>query len=166
MSGNDRSKAVTQGIQHSPNRSMLRATGFGDADFDKPIVGIANGYSTVTPCNMGLNELAAHAAEVLRECGAMPQVFGTITVSDAISMGTTGMKYSLVSREVIADSIETVCNAASMDGVIVIWRVRRKKYARRNDRHRPPEYSSDFCLWRHHPPRPFEWKRSHHRQRV
>ena len=99
---------------------MLRATGFGDGDFDKPIVGIANGYSTVTPCNMGLNELAQRAADVLRECGAMPQMFGTITVSDGISMGTTGMKYSLVSREVIADSIETVCNAASMDGVIVI----------------------------------------------
>jgi dihydroxy-acid dehydratase len=120
MSGNDRSKAITQGMRHSPNRSMLRAMGFGDADFEKPIVGVANGYSTVTPCNMGLNELAVRAAEVLRESGAMPQVFGTITVSDGISMGTTGMKYSLVSREVIADSIETVCNAASMDAVIVI----------------------------------------------
>ncbi len=120
MSGNDRSKAITHGIQHSPNRAMLRAIGFGDGDFEKPIVGVANGYSTVTPCNAALNELAIRAAEVLRECGAMPQVFGTITVSDAISMGTTGMKYSLVSREVIADSIETVCNAASMDAVIVI----------------------------------------------
>jgi dihydroxy-acid dehydratase len=99
---------------------MLRAMGFGDGDFEKPIVGVANGYSTVTPCNMGLNELALRAAEVLREGGAMPQIFGTITVSDAISMGTTGMKYSLISREVIADSIETVCNAASMDAVIVI----------------------------------------------
>jgi dihydroxy-acid dehydratase len=120
MSGNDRSRMITQGIQRSPNRSMLRAMGFGDADFEKPIVGIANGYSTVTPCNVALNDLALRAAEVLRECGAMPQVFGTITVSDGISMGTTGMKYSLVSREVIADSIETVCNAARMDGVIVI----------------------------------------------
>jgi dihydroxy-acid dehydratase len=120
MSSNDRSKMITQGIERSPNRAMLRAVGFGDGDFDKPIAGIANGYSTVTPCNLGLNDLALRAGEVLRECGVMPQVFGTITVSDGISQGTEAMKYSLVSREVIADSIETVCNAARMDGVIVI----------------------------------------------
>jgi dihydroxy-acid dehydratase len=94
--------------------------GFGDSDFDKPIIGIANGYSTVTPCNAGLNELAMHAAEVLRTSETMPQLFGTITVSDGISMGTEGMKYSLVSREVIADSIEVVCKAQQMDGVLVI----------------------------------------------
>lgn len=111
---------ITHGLQRTPNRAMLRAIGFRDGDFEKPIAGIANGFSTVTPCNLGLNELALHAADVLRECGAMPQMFGTITVSDGISMGTDGMKYSLVSREVIADSIETVCNAARMDGVIVI----------------------------------------------
>jgi dihydroxy-acid dehydratase len=99
---------------------MLRAVGFGDADFDKPIVGIANAHSTITPCNAGLNDLALRAEQALRESGAMPQLFGTITVSDGISMGTEGMKYSLVSREVIADSIETVCNAQAMDGVIAI----------------------------------------------
>jgi dihydroxy-acid dehydratase len=120
MSGNDRSKTITHGVERTPNRAMLRAVGFGDSDFEKPIVGIANGYSTVTPCNAGLNELAIRAGEVLRECQVMPQVFGTITVSDGISMGTEGMKFSLVSREVIADSIETVCNAQRMDGVFVI----------------------------------------------
>jgi dihydroxy-acid dehydratase len=99
---------------------MLRAVGFGDADFDKPIVGVANGYSTITPCNLGLNALAEHAIDSLRQAGTMPQVFGTITVSDGISMGTEGMKYSLVSREVIADSIETVCQAQSVDGLIAI----------------------------------------------
>ena len=99
---------------------MLRAVGFGDADFEKPIVGVANGYSTITPCNMGLNDLANRAISSLRDAGTMPQVFGTITVSDGISMGTEGMKYSLVSREVIADSIETVCKAQSVDGVLAV----------------------------------------------
>jgi len=99
---------------------MLRAVGFGDGDFEKPIVGVANGYSTITPCNMGLNDLADRAISSLRDAGTMPQVFGTITVSDGISMGTEGMKYSLVSREVIADSIETVCQAQSVDGVLAI----------------------------------------------
>jgi len=99
---------------------MLRAVGFGDQDFTKPIVGLANGFSTITPCNMGLNELAIRAEAGLRSSGAMPQMFGTITISDGISMGTEGMKYSLVSREVIADSIETVCNGQSMDGVLAV----------------------------------------------
>jgi dihydroxy-acid dehydratase len=99
---------------------MLRAVGFRDQDFTKPIVGIANGYSTITPCNMGLNQLAEQAEAGVYAAGAMPQLFGTITVSDGISMGTEGMKYSLVSREVIADSIETACNAQSMDGVLAI----------------------------------------------
>src|SRR5580700_3475346 len=120
MSANERSKLITQGVERTPNRAMLRAVGFGDNDFNKPIIGVANGYSTVTPCNAGLNELAQKAVAVVRESGAMPQIFGTITVSDGISMGTEGMKFSLVSREVIADSIETVCSAARMDGVIVI----------------------------------------------
>ena len=111
---------MTQGLERTPNRSMLRATGFGDADFDKPIVGVANGYSTVTPCNLNLNLLTERAIAALREAGTMPQSFGTITVSDGISMGTEGMKYSLVSREVIADSIETVCQAASVDGLIAV----------------------------------------------
>lgn len=115
-----RSRTVTQGVQRAPNRAMLRAVGFGDADFEKPIVGVANGYSTITPCNAGLDVLARRAEAAIREAGAMPQLFGTITVSDGISMGTEGMKYSLVSREVIADAIETAVNAESMDGVIAV----------------------------------------------
>ncbi|HMH56637.1 MAG TPA: dihydroxy-acid dehydratase, partial [Gemmatimonadales bacterium] len=103
-----------------PNRAMLRAVGFGDGDFGKPIVGIANAHSTITPCNAGLDELAHRAEAAVRAAGAMPQMFGTITVSDGISMGTEGMKYSLVSREVIADSIETACGAQSMDGVLAV----------------------------------------------
>src|SRR5947199_10857738 len=113
MSYNTRSKAITRGVERTPNRAMLRAVGFGDDDFSKPIIGVANGYSTITPCNVGLNDLAERAIAALHEQGAMPQVFGTITVSDGISMGTEGMKYSLVSREVIADSIQTLCNAQS-----------------------------------------------------
>ena len=120
MSDNLRSFAITKGTQRSPNRAMLRAVGFGDEDFNKPIVGIANGYSTITPCNMGINQLAQRAEIGLKEAGAMPQMFGTITISDGISMGTEGMKYSLVSRDVIADSIETACNGQSMDGVLAI----------------------------------------------
>ena len=120
MADNLRSRIVTQGVQRSPNRAMLRAVGFGDNDFEKPIVGIANGYSTITPCNLGLDLLAKRAEKAARAAGAMPQVFGTITISDGISMGTEGMKYSLVSREVIADSIETACSGESMDGAIVI----------------------------------------------
>ncbi|MDJ1176999.1 dihydroxy-acid dehydratase [Roseofilum capinflatum] len=120
MADNFRSQVVTQGVQRAPNRAMLRAVGFGDEDFTKPIVGIANGYSTITPCNVGLNDLALRGESALKEAGAMPQVFGTITVSDGISMGTEGMKYSLVSREVIADAIETACNGQSMDGVLAI----------------------------------------------
>jgi dihydroxy-acid dehydratase len=115
-----RSDAITKGIQRSPNRAMLRAVGFADEDFGKPILGIANGYSTITPCNIGLNDLARRAEEAAHHAGAMPQMFGTITVSDGISMGTEGMRYSLVSREVIADSIETACNAQSMDGLLAI----------------------------------------------
>ena len=115
-----RSSAITHGVQRAPNRAMLRAVGFQDGDFEKPIVGIASGWSTITPCNAGLDVLARRAEAAARAGGAMPQVFGTITVSDGISMGTEGMKYSLVSREVIADSIETVCGAQSMDGVVAI----------------------------------------------
>jgi len=120
MSDNLRSKAVTQGTQRAPNRAMLRAVGFEDEDFTKPIVGLANGFSTITPCNIGINDLALRAEAAFREAGAMPQMFGTITISDGISMGTEGMKYSLVSRDVIADSIETVCNGQSMDAVLAI----------------------------------------------
>ncbi len=117
---NHRSRLITSGTERSPNRAMLRAVGFKDADFSKPIVGVANAYSNLTPCNLGLNDLATRAMDALSEAGAMPQVFGTITVSDGISMGTQGMKYSLVSREVIADSIETVCQAQCMDGLLAI----------------------------------------------
>ena len=115
-----RSSLITQGTQRSPNRAMLRAVGFGDGDFTKPIVGVANAYSTLTPCNLGLDVLARRAEATLRTLGVMPQLFGTITVSDGISMGTEGMKYSLVSREVIADSVETVCGAQCMDGVLAV----------------------------------------------
>jgi dihydroxy-acid dehydratase len=117
---NRRSQAITQGVARSPNRAMLRAVGFQDADFSKPIVGLANGHSTITPCNMGIGSLATRADDALRAAGAMPQMFGTITISDGISMGTEGMKYSLVSRDVIADSIETVCMGQSLDGVLAI----------------------------------------------
>ena len=115
-----RSRLITEGVQRTPNRAMLRAVGFGDADFAKPIVAIANAHSTITPCNARLDELARRAEAAVRAAGAMPQLFGTITVSDGISMGTEGMKYSLVSREVIADSIETVCNAQCVDAVLAI----------------------------------------------
>ena len=120
MPDNRNSQVVTQGVQRAPNRAMLRAVGFGDEDFTKPIVGLANGFSTITPCNMGIDTLATRAEASLKTAGSMPQKFGTITISDGISMGTEGMKYSLVSREVIADSIETACKGQSMDGVLAI----------------------------------------------
>ena len=121
MNDNWRSRNLTHPIERrAPQRAMLRALGFGDSDFDKPIVGIANLFGTVTPCNAGLDRIAERAQRALREAGVMPQVFGAITISDAIAMGTEGMKYSLVSREVIADSIETVVNAQNMDGVMAI----------------------------------------------
>ncbi len=117
---NSKSKEVTQGDRRAPNRAMLRAVGFSDDDFQKPIVGVANGQSDITPCNAGLGKLADIAAAQIRKEGGMPQTFGTITISDGISMGTEGMKCSLISRDVIADSIETVCRGASMDAVICI----------------------------------------------
>jgi dihydroxy-acid dehydratase len=119
-SANARSHAITRGVERTPNRSMLRAVGFEDGDFEKPIVAVANGYSTITPCNAGLDRLTERAVAVLKQSQTMPQTFGTITVSDGISQGTEGMKYSLVSREVIADSIETVCQAQSVDGLVAI----------------------------------------------
>ena len=117
---NSKSHVVTQGDRRAPNRAMLRAVGFSDDDFKKPIVGVANGQSDITPCNAGLGKLADIAADQIRKEGGMPQTFGTITISDGISMGTEGMKCSLISRDVIADSIETVCLGASMDAVICI----------------------------------------------
>jgi dihydroxy-acid dehydratase len=115
-----RSFTITHGVARSPNRSMLRAIGYKDEDFEKPIVGIANGHSTMNPCNAGIQPLADAADAAARLAGAMPQMFGTITVTDGISMGTEGMKYSLVSREVIADSIETAVQSQFMDGVLTI----------------------------------------------
>jgi len=120
MSFNRRSKLITAGIARSPNRAMLRAVGFGDGDFDKPIVGVANGHSTMNPCNAGIQLLVDRAMVALSESGAMPQVFGVPTVTDGIGMGTEGMKYSLVSREVIADAIETSVNGQCMDGVLAV----------------------------------------------
>lgn len=120
MSYNRRSKNITQGVSRSPNRSMYYALGYEKADFDKPMIGIANGHSTITPCNSGLQKLADVAISAIKEAGANPQVFGTPTISDGMSMGTEGMKYSLISREVIADCIETAVNGQWMDGVVVI----------------------------------------------
>ena len=120
MAYNDRSKNVTQGVARAPNRSMYYAMGYKEEDFEKPMVGIANGHSTITPCNSGLQPLADAAIAAIKASGANPQVFGTPTISDGIGMGTDGMKYSLVSREVIADCIETCVNGQWMDGVVVI----------------------------------------------
>ena len=120
MAYNKRSKTITQGVQRSPNRAMFYAMGYKDRDFDKPMVGVANGHSTITPCNSGLQPLSDAANQALLDAGAMPQMFGTITISDGMSMGTEGMKYSLVSREVIADAIETCVMGEWMDGVVVV----------------------------------------------
>jgi len=117
---NRRSRHVTEGVARSPNRSMYYAMGYRKEDFDKPMIGIANGHSTITPCNSGLQKLADVAIATVRDAGANPQVFGTPTISDGMSMGTEGMKFSLISREVIADCIETCVNGQWMDGVVVI----------------------------------------------
>src|SRR4030088_160170 len=119
MADNWRSRTITQGAARSPNRAMLRAVGFGDGDFQKAIVGVANGHSTMNPCNAGIQPLVDRAMQALESAGAKPQVFGVPTVTDGIGMGTEAMKYSLVSREVIADAIETAVNGQSMDGVLV-----------------------------------------------
>jgi dihydroxy-acid dehydratase len=117
---NRRSHFITEGVARSPNRAMLRAVGFEDGDFEKPIIGVANGHSTMNPCNAGIQPLVDHVMEALHGAGAMPQVFGFPTVTDGIGMGTEGMKYSLVSREVIADAIEVAVNGQRMDGVVVV----------------------------------------------
>src|SRR3954470_21023565 len=120
MADNWRSKLITQGTARSPNRAMLRAVGFGDGDFDKPIVGVANGHSTLNPCNAGIQPVVDRAIGALKDAGAMPQMFGFPTITDGIGMGTEAMKYSLVSREVIADAIETSVNGQAMDGVLAV----------------------------------------------
>jgi dihydroxy-acid dehydratase len=117
---NRRSQLITAGVARSPNRAMLRAVGFKDDDFEKPIVGVANGHSTMNPCNAGIQPLVDRVMEAIKEAGAMPQVFGFPTVTDGIGMGTEGMKYSLVSREVIADSIEVAVQGQQMDGVVAV----------------------------------------------
>ena len=120
MSINRRSRNITEGVARAPNRSMYYAMGYQEADFKKPMIGIANGHSTITPCNSGLQKLADAAVEGVREAGGNPQIFGTPTISDGMAMGTEGMKYSLVSREVIADCIETCVGGQWMDGVLVV----------------------------------------------
>jgi len=120
MPSNERSRHITQGVARAPNRAMYYALGYQEADFDNPMIGVANGHSTITPCNSGLQRLADAAIDAVRAARANPQVFGTPTISDGMSMGTEGMKYSLVSREVIADCIETAVQGQWMDGVVVI----------------------------------------------
>jgi dihydroxy-acid dehydratase len=120
MSFNRRSKNITEGVARAPNRSMYYGMGYTDGDFGKPMIGVANGHSTITPCNSGLQKLADAAVAGLKAAGANPQVFGTPTISDGMAMGTEGMKYSLVSREVIADCVETCVGGQWMDGVLVI----------------------------------------------
>jgi len=120
MPDNERSRHITQGVERAPNRAMYYALGYTERDFDNPMIGVANGHSTITPCNSGLQRLADAAIEAIRQSQANPQVFGTPTISDGMSMGTEGMKYSLISREVIADCIETAVQGQWMDGVVVI----------------------------------------------
>ncbi|PTX05758.1 dihydroxy-acid dehydratase [Achromobacter mucicolens] len=120
MPHNERSRHITQGVARAPNRAMYYALGYKEADFENPMIGVANGHSTITPCNSGLQRLADAAIDAIRASHANPQVFGTPTISDGMSMGTEGMKYSLVSREVIADCIETAAQGQWMDGVVVI----------------------------------------------
>ncbi|MFY7984711.1 MAG: dihydroxy-acid dehydratase [Burkholderiaceae bacterium] len=115
-----RSKNITEGVARAPNRSMYYGMGYKESDFGKPMIGVANGHSTITPCNSGLQRLADAAVEGLKQAGANAQLFGTPTISDGMAMGTEGMKYSLVSREVIADCVETCVGGQWMDGVIVI----------------------------------------------
>ena len=120
MSINRRSKNITEGVARAPNRSMYYAMGYTEGDFVKPMIGVANGHSTITPCNSGLQRLADAAVDALKAAGANPQIFGTPTISDGMAMGTEGMKYSLVSREVISDCVETCVGGQWMDGVLVI----------------------------------------------
>ena len=120
MSINRRSKNITEGVARAPNRSMYYALGYQEADFKKPMIGVANGHSTITPCNSGLQKLADAAVAGIEEAGGNAQIFGTPTISDGMAMGTEGMKYSLVSREVISDCIETCVQGQWMDGVVVV----------------------------------------------
>jgi dihydroxy-acid dehydratase len=120
MTANRRSRNITEGVARAPNRSMYYAMGYQKSDFANPMIGIANGHSTITPCNSGLQPLADSAVAAIKAAGGNPQIFGTPTISDGMSMGTEGMKYSLISREVIADCIETAVQGQWMDGVLVL----------------------------------------------
>lgn len=120
MPYNERSKNISQGIERSPNRAMFYGLGYKKEDFDNPMIGVANGHSTITPCNGGLQPLADAAVAAIKAAGANPQLFGVPTISDGMAMGTEGMKYSLVSREVIADCIEMTVQGQWLDGVLVI----------------------------------------------
>ena len=120
MPYNERSKTISQGIERSPNRAMFYGLGYKKEDFDNPMIGVANGHATITPCNAGLQPLAEAAVKAIKQSGANPQIFGVPTISDGMAMGTEGMKYSLVSREVISDCIETIVQGQWMDGVLVL----------------------------------------------
>ena len=139
--------------------------GYEEGDFDKPMIGVANGHSTITPCNSGLQKLADAAVAGIEEAGGNAQIFGTPTISDGMAMGTEGMKYSLVSREVIADCIETCVGGQWMDGVLVDRRL-RQEHARRHDGHAARQRAGDLRLRRHHPARPLQGPGPEHRQRV
>jgi dihydroxy-acid dehydratase len=120
MSKYERSSHITEGVARAPNRSMYYGMGYKETDFENPMIGVANGFSTITPCNSGLQPLTDAAVAAIRESKGNPQVFGVPTISDGMSMGTEGMKFSLVSREVIADCIETAVQGQWMDGVVVV----------------------------------------------
>jgi len=165
MSANPRSQIVTQGAQRSPNRAMLRAVGFTDTDFDKPIVGVANSYSTITPCNSGLNVLATRAEAAIKSAGAMPQVFGVITVSDGIAMGTGRhevlARLARGNRRFDRDRLQR-----SIDGRRAGDRRLRQEHAGRHDRARADEYSRNLRLRRHDQARPVRRSRFDDRERV
>ena len=150
-----KSLAVTEGPHRAPARSMLRAVGLTDEDMDKPFVAVGNLASDVTPCNVHLTRIAERVKEGVRDSGSVPFMFGTITVSDGISMGTEGMKGSLVSREVIADSIETITFAESMDGADRRGRL-RQEHARRHDGDGAPQRAGALRVRGRHPARPFQ----------
>jgi dihydroxy-acid dehydratase len=120
MAANRRSRNITEGVARAPNRSMYYGMGYQPSDMSKPFIGIANGHSTITPCNSGLQPLTDAAEAAIKAAGANPEIFGVPTISDGMSMGTEGMKFSLASREVIADCVETAVQGQWMDGVLVI----------------------------------------------
>jgi dihydroxy-acid dehydratase len=159
MGINRRSKNITEGVARAPNRSMYYALGYQEADFKKPMIGVANGHSTITPCNSGLQKLADAAVAGIEEAGGNAQIFGTPTISDGMAMGTEGMKYSLVSREVIADCIETCVGGQWLDGVLVVGGC---------DKNMPGGMMGMLRanVWRHYFAGALQGQRPQHRQRV